>query len=97
MDTFMLRSEAFCQKRITLLCVARPHRRVLNWHELGLRSPSNMAVMVTKNRSGSERVKPGSRDYLASERAKASDHGAFASRPGGLARLMLDGGLNPQP
>jgi hypothetical protein len=41
--------------------------------------------MVTKTRSGSERVKPGSGDYLASERAKRSGQGAFASHPEGMA------------
>ena len=41
--------------------------------------------MVTKKRSGSERVKTDSRDYLASERAKRSAQGAFASHPEGMS------------
>ena len=41
--------------------------------------------MVTKKRSGSERVKAGSRDYLSSERAKRRGQGAFATHPKGMA------------
>ena len=46
---------------------------------------TNEAVMATKKRSGSERVKADSRDYLTSERAKRSGQGAFASHPKGMA------------
>ena len=41
--------------------------------------------MVTKKRSGSERVKTGSGAYLASERAKRSGQGAFACHPKDMA------------
>ena len=47
---------------------------------------SNEAVMVTKSRSGSERVKPGSGGYLAIERAR---QGGFASHPKGMALPAL--------
>ena len=46
--------------------------------------------MVAKKRSGSERVKTGSSAYLASERAKRSGQGAFASHPKGMALPALD-------
>ena len=47
---------------------------------------TNEAVMVTKNRSGSERVQPGSRGYLAIERARQS---GFSSHPMGMALPVL--------
>ena len=50
--------------------------------------------MLAKRCSGSERVTPGSLDYLAIERAC---QGAFASHPEGMALLSLVLGLDPQP
>jgi hypothetical protein len=44
--------------------------------------------MVTKKRTGSERVQPGSRRYLAIERALQS---AFSSHPKGMALPVLRG------
>ena len=42
--------------------------------------------MVTKSRFGSERVRPGSKGYLAIERARQS---GFASHPKGMALPVL--------
>lgn len=42
--------------------------------------------MVTKKRSGSERVQPGRRSYLAIERARQD---AFSSHPEGMALPVL--------
>ena len=50
--------------------------------------------MVTKKRSGSERVKQNSRDYLARERAL---QGAFASHPEGMALVTALVGRGARP
>jgi len=47
---------------------------------------TNEAVMATKMRSGSERMQPDSRGYLANERACQS---AFSSHPKGKALTAL--------
>jgi hypothetical protein len=53
--------------------------------------------MVTKMRYGSERVQAGSRDYLASERAKRRGQDAFSSHPKGMAHVPALGTAGFEP